>query len=289
MDDIPKDQAIALFDLDGTLTEPGSELLIETFLRDSVIGSTRVREELTNRFAVWNKARREGSPNYEGYLKDVGDLWAKMLYKDDTGRRIQRPQVIKDTEIWFRETGVRDIQPYADEVLDTVRSFKFKPVLVTGAPFELAVHYANALNIDHVFAMDAEIDADMRYTTKMRFPANTGIGANKAEVCDRLVKALHTIGFAMGDTKSDFVLFDHAMNLKFPHDMQGGAVLINPRTEVVNAAKSGALGHFNSSGDLEILEQSDKKGKILKRVRDLVRHRLGESDMENGADLKKAA
>jgi phosphoserine phosphatase len=286
--DIPKNKALALFDLDGTLTEPGSELLIETFLREVVIGSTRVREELMNRFEQWSKSRRTGNPNYEGYLRDVGNLWAKMLYEDDTGKRISRKTVVETAEKWFRSTGVRDIQEYCDPVITAMKANLFRPVMVTGAPFELAIHYANALGINHVFAMDAEVDSDMCYTTKMRFPANTGIGANKAEVCRKIIGHQHRVGFAMGDTKSDAVLFDTAINLKHYNDMHGAAFLINPRAEVLNDIRA-TMGHFIDDGDLEIVPQTFTKRNIMRRVRHQISDTLERNDMKDGEDFKTAA
>lgn len=290
IEDITKKKASALFDVDGTLTEPGSELLIATFLRETEIGAKYYRDQLKERFQQWEEARRKGAPNYEKYLEEVGLLWAQMLRMDDSGRRINRHEVIDLADRFFRDVGQNDIQPYSLKLLDMVRELNFNPVLVTGAPMELAVLYAKALGVNHVFAMDAEVNGNLEYTGKMRFRENTGIGKNKAKICELFEMTNRVIGFAMGDTRSDFVLMDYAVNMKFDNDMIGAAALINPSSEVIASfyADSAMLEH-KSKGRILVFERGDDADTIVDFARFAMQRQLGKNSMRDGADLRIAA
>lgn len=288
IENIPKDTVTALYDLDGTLTEPGSELLIETFLRDVAIGRTKVRDELKERFDQWHAARRAGNPDYEQFLKDVGLLWARMLHADDSGKRITRPQVVEEAGEWYKKVGNRDLQPYAGDIMGIMREKKLEPVLVTGAPYEIACWYAADLGINHVFAMDAELDSELRYTTKMRYPANTGIGANKAGVCSKLIEARIPVGLAMGDTPSDIVLHDTAINKEHKRDIYGGAFLINPRAESYKIVRATRRKNIHS-GRLRVIDQGDTREWISEQVRNMVDSVLQRNRMKDGQDLVRSA
>lgn len=287
IDRIPRHRVAALFDLDGTLTEPGSELLIETFLREVAIGSTHVREQLEERFENWHEARRKGNPDYEQYLKDIGLLWAKMLYKDDSGKRISRRDVVGVAKEWYDTIGNKDLQPYALDVMEIMRENKFEPVLVTGAPYEIAAWYAADLGINHIFAMDAEQDAAGQYTTKMRFPANRGMGANKSAVCIDLKRGMIPVGFAMGDTLSDIVLWDSAINRKHDRDIEGGAFLINWGSTVLSKVRE-TRKHDLLTTRLRTIEQGTLRESIAEGTRDLVASILRNNNMQDGEDLRKS-
>lgn len=119
--EVPDDKALALFDLDGTLTEPRNELLIQRFL-DEVknLGNHEARQAIGNRFKRWAEENDRGAnPDYQEYLTDVGVLWAKILATNGYG--LTRPELMQITEKWFEDVGRLEVKDYAGGVISVVK------------------------------------------------------------------------------------------------------------------------------------------------------------------------
>lgn len=257
---LPKDQPFGLFDLDGTLTEPGDELLMATFVRQVKPGSDRVRAKLLRCFDDWSEGKKE----YESYLIEIGKLWAQLF----ADKKVKQSDVIeKEVAEWFRDYGSNEIMRYSGPMMTELRRYQFRPILVTGAPYELAHHFASALKIQHVFAMGAELDSEGFYTGKMRYHHNTGILSNKAAICDEIGKE-HTTGFAAGDTQSDTVLMKRAIiaEARNTNDIMGRAFLMNPRPDVLHRMKQSSKEYFDR-GLIEVMEQSYTLEHIVEKLR----------------------
>jgi len=272
-------QPKALFDLDGTLTEPGEQLLMETFVRQVEIGSAEIRQKLINRFEGWN-----GDPLlYESYLQDIGKMWPRLF--SEAIPKISQAEVMQYTYKWFEEEGVKEIMSYAPLMMDDLRLFKFCPALVTGAPWEVAAPFAEKLGIEYVFAMSADVGSDGHYTGKMRYAYNTGILSNKGAVC-RAIGEDQVVAFGAGDTPSDKVLKETAIYSQNADDWEGRAYLMNPSTMVRAKVMAEARHHFDT-GRIKIMEQSFTTEYIMEEFRDTLRHIL----IDNGraSSLKEIA
>lgn len=122
---LPKDKPYGIFDLDGTLTEPGTELLMATFVRRVQIGDHRVREKLLQAFEDW----KGGKKIYEPYLIEIGELWAEML----AAAKLTRAEVLEVSEKWFDQEGRNEVMRHASPMMDELERHQFNRMMVTGA------------------------------------------------------------------------------------------------------------------------------------------------------------
>jgi len=280
--DVPDDQALALFDLDGTLTTPGSELIIQKFINDVQIGAYSTRKELTDLFKKWKEENEKGAnPDYQQYLTDVGDSWARLLARE--GYNPTRPELMQITENWFEKKGKLEIKDYAGGVIDTVRERLIRPIMVTGAPFPIAFHFARHLGIEHAFGMEVEVDSHERYLDIVKH--NTGLANAKLTVCDRLKEKGRKILFAMGDTHADSELWYAAIGTlstdSSRSDGKGRAVFINPRPEALAECKRWCAGIL-AKKKLIVIEQHTARWGVIKIIRTLLDEILEENLMKNG-------
>lgn len=275
--ELPRDQRLALFDLDGTITKPGNELLLEKFIREREIGASEVRKELKERFNKWSLERRYGNPNYTQFLTDTGNLWAKLPLGSDSP--MTRNEMIEITKEWYERRGKRQVMDYAESVIEVMKENKIRPVMITGAPFEIARHFALGIGIQHLFAMESEVDENGYYTGEMKH--NTGLGSTKSKICAMLKERLHQIIFAMGDTHADMVLMRTAIHLNGRHDYEGRAVMINPRAETIAGLEDWGVDYI-SEGKIAVIPQHTSKKEVIRNIRHLVRDILDENELDDG-------
>jgi|GEM_PF-3718422 len=260
--EIPRDRILAVFDADGTLTRPRNELVIQRFLTDVPIGSGDARASLEVEFKKWSEARDKGlNPDYEHYLTQVGNGWARLL--SSGGYNPKQAEIMEITERWFKQYGSLEVMDYSQEVIiETIRR-KVRPVLVTGAPFEIAYHLGRQIGVSDVIGMEVEMSADGRYRDFVRH--NTGLPTAKAKVCERMGLLGHKIIFAMGDTHADNELFKAAIGLIGRHDVNGRAILINPTPQNNEECRRWNAGWI-ANHDLEILKQHSGKDAVIDAV-----------------------
>ena len=250
IEELPKDKPYGIYDLDGTLTEPGAELLMAAFVRQVKIGKRSVREELKSCFKEYKAAHEDrkkknaGSPKkiaYEDYLTKIGVLWAEMLAK------LPRAEVMEASEKWYKAEGYKEVLPYAPKMMAALEKYRFNRMMITGAPAEIAHPFAAHIGIEHVFAMMAEVDADGRYTGKMRTRHNTGLLSNKGVICDGVSQEC-AVGVGAGDTMSDTVIQETAFNCRQdnPIDIKGVGFLLNPSSGVIEQKHSSAQHHIDA-------------------------------------------
>jgi phosphoserine phosphatase len=236
--DLPKERPFGSFDLDGTLTIPGSELLLESYIQDDKeVGSTDIRTTLENRF----KQYKEGMWKYEHYLVELGKLWAQLHATVGS----TRADVKERCEKWFQRTGYEKVKEYAQPMMSELERFKFNRLMITGAPSEIAEPFAKFIGIEHVFAMMADVDSSGVYTGKMQKKRNTGLLTTKNSVCDVLAREYAT-GFGAGDKQSDGAIFETAMNCRRvnPIDIEGRAFIMNPNDKVFENIMNSSLHHL---------------------------------------------
>jgi len=274
---IPRESLLALFDLDGTLTEPGYQILMESFVREVEMGSAVVREKLINCFDKWS----EGQMRYENYLVEIGELWARML--SETTPKIKRSEVMQVTDKWYEDVGQKEVMEYAGHMMMDLKRYEFNPVMITGAPYEIAAPFARHMGIQYLFAMAAELDTEERYTGKMRRRNNTGILNNKATICREFGKR-HLVGLAAGDTNSDFVLMEAAINTHHSKDVKGRAFLMNPKSDVLESMEGRAFHHF-ATGRIKAMKQGYSTEFIMEEFRDNLRRIMRDNGM--GAKLRR--
>lgn len=274
--DIPGDEALALADCDGTLTKKKKKLLIQSFFEQYRFGTKKTRKDLKDIFEAEAAAKKAGiETDYEQFLTDTGDEWAEML----CSQGITRPELMDITGRWYRKKGKKLIANYAPGVIETLKGRHFRPVMVTGAPYEIVAHFAADLGIDYVFSMEAEVDKKGRYTGEILH--NTGLGRAKGKICELLQAARHKILFAMGDTHSDMDLMRPAIGYNGRHDGPGRAIMINPRPETVKGLKMWCRGDL-SNNKLVVIEQHDSQKAVQEQVDDMLRHILRDNAMTSG-------
>ena len=273
--DIPNDLVLALLDCDGTLTKPG-RLVLDRFVEEVTIGSEFTRKNLKSYLKKWEMARRTGVPSYPRLLTDTGDYWAEMLEDE------YRPNVLSQGKKWFEKRGVKSIMPYSRAVVKAIKDIRFRPVMVTGAPYEIAVHYARHLGIEYLFAMTAEVDENECYTGVMKLANNTGLGPTKRRICAEMRQYNQKILFAMGDTPSDMGLFQSAIERRQSGDDGfGRAVLINPRPEIKEAAYDWVFDYIDEKL-LVIIERGTESDDVVGTVRELLKQILENNYMRSG-------
>lgn len=239
---------MALADLDGTFTKKaGDRLVAEKFVEEVEFGIPEKRQELKKIFKAWRRASQRGMPDYEQYLIDVGHAYAMMI------RGMVRNELLQISGRWFNKRGRNMLQDYSLEVFYEMRKSNLLPILVTGAPFEIASPFAMQLGARHFISMEAEVDENGRYTGEMG--ENTGLTKGKANVRQALSESRHMIAFGIGDTASDAPLFRGAIEKHFDGDLRGKAVLVNPRIEVQRGAEQW-LGEWISRGELRVIPQT---------------------------------
>ena len=256
IEDIRSDEALAVLDCDGTLTKKKPKLLIEQFFGDYKNGAASTRKALKDIFKDNAKAKKAGlDPDYENFLLASGDGYAEWLRK----LGITRKELMTIIGEWEERRGRGLLAEYSKDVIKTLKARHFKPVMVTGAPYEIAAHIAADLGIEHVFAMVAEVDERGRYTGEIL--RNTGLGKIKAEICRLLQEARHKILFAMGDTHSDMDLIRPAIEYNGRHDGHGRAIMINPSTQDYRELKKWYRSYL-SENKLYVLEGKSTKAVV---------------------------
>lgn len=270
--ELPDERPFGLFDLDGTLTKPGQELLMAVFVRQNPdLGHPVVQKALIDAFEDWKKGKKV----YEDYLEEIGSLYAEMLARAN----LTRSQVMKVSQKWFEKQGRKEVLKHAVPMMDTLDHYGFDRIMVTGAPGEIAYPFAAHMGIEHVFAMLAEVDANGRYTGTMRYEHNTGLLSNKGQVC-RELKMIRKTGFAAGDTASDSVLMRTAIEChkSNPDDIIGRAFLMNPRADVLKTMKS-CFGDYFDDGQITEIPRSMTHRRFMEVLRDTLRHILEDNCM----------
>jgi HAD superfamily phosphoserine phosphatase-like hydrolase len=276
VDDLPLDQWLALFDLDGTLTEPGSKLVLQYFVSNDsyAIGNPEERIRLKKIFSQWNTECDE-SPNtithkrYESHLTRVGNSYAMMC------QSLKRGNMIEHAENWYKNAGRELLMPYAKEVINVVKEQGLCPALVTGAPFELAYWFADDLDIRHLFSMEAEVDGSDTYTGQMKRDKNMGLNANKvrSRVAISNTPSERPIAFSMGDTRSDNPLHRGSIESHHPKDPRGKGILINPTSVVLEGMEAHYTEYINGRDLIVISPEAASmyKENVVGIVRDTIR------------------
>ncbi|MFH0837828.1 MAG: HAD family hydrolase [Patescibacteria group bacterium] len=267
---LPRDKPYGVFDLDGTLTEPGEELLMATFVRRVKIGDQLIREKLIAGFEHW----KEGRKVYEPYLIEMGQFWAEMMSE----AKLTRAEVMEASEKWFDHEGRNEVMRYASPMMNELGRHRFNRMMITGAPCEIAHHFASGIGIEHVFSMMAEVDSVGAYTGKMRYYHNTGLLSNKARICDEARKKC-AFGIGAGDTQSDSVLAEtviHAYKHN-PNDIEGRFFLMNPSADVLARMKASDRHHFDT-GKIQVVERSFRLEYTMEMWRNALRGILMENE-----------
>lgn len=219
---LPKGRPFGIFDLDGTLTRPESELILASFVKSQALDVCEgpTRERLRRSFMDW----KEGKKVYEPYLEEVGQLYAEML----AAANLTRSQVMELGERWFQEEGYKEVLPYAQPMMRELENFRMNRILMTGAPMEIAHHFASHIGTEHVFSMRASTNADGVYTGRMHFEHNTGLLGNKGAICRKISREFAT-AFGAGNTQSDTCIMETAyfQAAENPIDLKGRAYLMN--------------------------------------------------------------
>jgi len=266
-ENIPQDKPLALFDLDGTLTQPGTKLVLEKFVNNEQydFGIPERRLEIKELFEQWGRENKLkiNIKQYENLLRNAGFAFAQMC----RGRK--RQNVVEQGQRWYSEEGNRLVMPYSHDVIGQVKEAGFRPVIVTGAPFELAYSFANDLGVEDVFAMEAEVDESDTYTGEMDITKNIGLNLNKVSIRRRLSKKGHLILFAMGDTGSDVPLFRGAIEFHHQNDGRGQAVLINPSPDVDEGSEFW-LREWIADGKLHKIPQGRESHFVARTIRHVI-------------------
>ena len=273
-------QPLGLFDLDGTLTRPGTKLVLDRFVFNDQygLGIPERRLDLRELFLKWdreNKAKID-IKQYEVHLRNVGSAYAQMC------RGCKREAVIGQAKKWFEETGHNLILPYSGQVIANVKEAGVRPVMISGAPFELAYWFADKLGIEHIFSMEAEVDSADSYTGEMEIEKNIGLNLNKVATRKSLSARGHPIIFAMGDTGSDVPLFRGAIERHHDKDAMGQAVLVNPSQDVEDGANFW-LREWLSDGKLTIIPQGREEKAVVKAIRHILKDVLEENGKSSEA------
>lgn len=155
---------------------------------------------------------------------------------------------------------------------------------MTGAPFEIAVHFANHLGIEEIFGMEVQTDAYERYMDIVRH--NTGLTNAKMKICDRLKEFRHKILFAMGDTHADSELWDAAISSEID-GAKGRAVFINPRKQALAEFERWWAGRYVKDRVMVIPPHHPKLA-VIKTVRWMIEEALNDNGMVDGVIDKVA-
>jgi len=271
-DDIPRIREscpLWVADKDGTLTiRKGLDkpvLTMETFVRSvDDLGDPLVRNELLQHFDQYHAGILKIS--YEDYLRLLGYKWAKMLYF----AKLTRGKVIERAGKWFEDEGINEIQHYAGPFMKELDQFLFSTVLLTGAPAEIAYHFARHLRIKRVFGMMAETAGEDQHYSSPYMPDrhNTGLRDTKSDTNRGLGRKL-SLGGGMGDTFSDAGIALPVMtrNKENPEDLTGVFVLINGSADTTEKYRTAYRDFYRNEQIVEIDGSNPNIEPLLARFR----------------------
>ena len=237
-----KPQAVAVFDIDGTVFRSSLLLeLIEALIAEGIFPRP-VRAHYADAWKRWQGrigTAKSGFSYYE-FISNVVFAYRKHV----TG--IRRAEVWRVAE---KVVGFHKIRLYrfTRDLLKRLRRTHFL-LAISNSPYEVVAPFAKSLGFDKVYAQVYEVDRQVRFTGRVLYE---DIIANKGKVLRRAVakEGLTLAGsVGVGDTESDIpflkmverpIAFNPSMKL-YRHAKKRGWEVVVERKDVIYRMGGGA-------------------------------------------------
>lgn len=194
--------SVVVLDFDNTLAHGWIMRPWVGLLASRGVGNARAaRDELEQLFADYETGR---TMSHDRLADRAAELYADAL----SGVLVRQVEELAETFVSDYLEDTNTLFRYSRELVKGLRSRGLRPVLVTGAPAEVAKPLIRALNIERSFATVLHI-ADERFTGSVR--SNRGVSRAKQAACDHLIRKQECdIIVAIGDSEGDRPMWDAA-------------------------------------------------------------------------------
>lgn len=194
---------VAVLDLDNTLVDGW---VLERWMR--MLGEVELghaREGAERLARLFDAYRADPGYGHDRLAHEAAGVYAASLCDLDDEELTPLAKVLVDD--YLAADG--SIFPATRRLLDGLRERGLRPVLITGAPSEVALPLARELRIESVFALIAARDHTGRFTGEVE--VNHGLSTLKRAVCDKL-REIHDCNLlvAIGDSEGDRPMWDAA-------------------------------------------------------------------------------
>ncbi len=226
----------AFLDFDGTLSKGFISMSFLEFLHAGGFYS----DALYNRQMKIYDDYNEGKLPYVGWCKQWGLLWAE-------GFKGKGQSEVSDYASNFFEGFKHNVYSESFGLIDTLKRYGYRPLLISVGAYEVLSYAANALGITKVYATKLEIK-NGTYTGKIELGMHIPDG--KARVLKNLSNEFDMVdSFAFGDSVSDKQMFD----------LVGIPIVLNASRELKNMAKEKGWKSFDSkdviAGIISLIQQ----------------------------------
>jgi phosphoserine phosphatase len=181
---------VALLDLDGTLR---SGWVIREWLAFLVGEQFDGAAECLARVDPMLKKFDTGTLTHDALSNDSAQAYAALM-------KGKSRALVEELASLFVASDA-DTYSFSEQLVESLKDLSVAPIIVSGAPAEIASRYADRLGVDECHSLTLNVGADGRFAGSIA--RNPGLASIKRRIAGEFRSQFRTVVLAVGDSESD--------------------------------------------------------------------------------------